>query len=116
MRFDAFSFGKIRIDGTTYDHDVVIVQGKVRKRRKKPSKKYRDEFGHTPLSIDEDIPWQCKRLVIGTGREGAMPVMEEVMRKARRRGIELFVGPTAQAIRILARRSRDTAAILHITC
>jgi len=116
MKFDAFSFGKIRIDDTTYEHDVVIEEGRIRKRRKKPSKKYRHEFGHTPLSIDEDIPWQCKRLVVGTGKEGAMPVMEDVMREARRRGIELFVGPTAQAIRILTRRSRDTAAILHITC
>jgi len=24
MRFEAFSFGSIRIDGTTYEHDVVI--------------------------------------------------------------------------------------------
>lgn len=28
MRFEAFSFGSIRIDGVTYDHDVVIDQGK----------------------------------------------------------------------------------------
>jgi hypothetical protein len=24
MRFEAFSFGSIRIDGVTYEHDVVI--------------------------------------------------------------------------------------------
>jgi hypothetical protein len=40
MRFEAFSFGSIRIDGTTYEHDVVIDHGQVRKRRKKPSKRF----------------------------------------------------------------------------
>jgi hypothetical protein len=26
------------------------------KRKKKPSKKFRDAFGHTPLSVEEEIP------------------------------------------------------------
>jgi hypothetical protein len=52
MRFEAFSFGSIRIDGLTYEHDIVIDRNQVRKRRKRPSKKFRDEFGHTPLSIE----------------------------------------------------------------
>jgi len=32
MRFEKFSFGSIRIDGVTYQHDVVIDRGDVRKR------------------------------------------------------------------------------------
>ena len=39
MRFEKFSFGSIRIDGVTHEHDVVIDRGQVRKRKKKPSKK-----------------------------------------------------------------------------
>jgi hypothetical protein len=81
MHFEGFSFGSIRIDGTTYEHDVVIDRGHIRKRNKKPSKKFRDTFGHTPLPVKEDIPWKCQRLVIGTGA-GALPVMEEVKRIA----------------------------------
>jgi hypothetical protein len=53
MRFEAFSFGSIRIDGVTYDHDVLIDHGEVSKRKKKPSKKFSDNFGHTPLSAEE---------------------------------------------------------------
>src|SRR5262252_1004319 len=79
MRFESFSYGSIRIDGVTYTHDVVIDHGRVRKRKKKPSKKFRDDFGHTPLSMEEDIPWKCLRLVIGTGT-GRLPVMDEVKR------------------------------------
>jgi hypothetical protein len=37
-RCEAFSFGSIRIDGVTYEHDVLIDRGHVRKRKKKPSK------------------------------------------------------------------------------
>ncbi|WP_137886176.1 MTH938/NDUFAF3 family protein [Pseudomonas sp. 2FE] len=115
MRFDAFSFGSISIDGVTYPHDVVLVHGQVRKRRKKPSKKFRDAFGHTPLSIEEDIPWDCRRLVIGTG-SGALPVMEEVRREAERRHVELVIVPTAEAIAKLKEAHDQTNAILHLTC
>ena len=41
-RVEAFSFGSIRIDGVTYEHDVLIDRGQVRKRKKKPSKKFRE--------------------------------------------------------------------------
>ena len=96
MRFEEFSFGSIRIDGVTYEHDVVIDRGKVEKRKKKPSKKFRKKFraafGHTPISIEEKIPWKCSRLVIGTGT-GALPVMKEVKQEAKRRKIKLTVLP-----------------------
>ena len=115
MRFEAFTFGSIRIDGVTYEHDVVIDRGQVRKRKKKPSKKFRDEFGHTPLSLEEKIPWQCRRLVVGTGT-GALPVMEELKREAKRRRIELLIVPTIKAIEVLERDATETNAVLHVTC
>ena len=115
MRFEKFSFGSIRIDGTTYEHDVIIDRGQVSKRKKKLSKKFRDTFGHTPLSVEEAIPWKCQRLVIGTGT-GALPVMEEVKQEAKRRKIKLFVLPTLEAIEVLKQNPGETNAILHVTC
>jgi hypothetical protein len=115
MRYEAFSFGSIRIDGTTYEHDIVIDRGEVHKRKKKPSKKFRDDFGHTPLSAEERIPWKCRSLVIGTGT-GALPVMDEVKQEAQRRKIELRILPTAQAIEMLKAAGLETNAILHVTC
>jgi hypothetical protein len=88
IHFEAFSFGSIRVDGVTYEHDVVIDRGRVRKRKKKPSKKFREAFGHTPLSVEEKIPWKCRRLVIGTGT-GALPVVDEVKKEARNRHVQL---------------------------
>src|SRR5438445_9383271 len=116
MRFEEFSFGSIGIDGVTYDQDVVIDRGEVRKRKKKPSKRFRDAFGHTPLSVEERIPWECRRLVVGTGAHGGLPVMEEVRREAAHRHVELLTLPTPKAIDALQTDHKDTNAILHVTC
>ena len=56
MDFGKFHFGGIEIDGVTYERDVVIDRGRICKRKKQPSKKFREEFGHTPLSVEEIAP------------------------------------------------------------
>ena len=116
MRFGRYEFGSIQIDDVTYERDVVIDRGTIRKRKKKPSRRFRSSYGHTPLSAAEDIPWKCRRLVVGTGAHGALPIMDDVEREARARHVELVVAPTAQAIENLARDSERTNAILHVTC
>jgi hypothetical protein len=115
MKFEGFSFGSILIDGVSYEHDVVIDRGEIRNRKKKPSKKFREAFGHTPLSLVEGIPWKCRRLIVGTGT-GALPVMKEVRVEAKRRKVELLIMPTEQAIELLKQDPPDTNAILHVTC
>lgn len=116
MKFGRFSFGSIEIDGTTYGHDVVIDHGRVRKRKKGPSKALRSSYGHTPLSAAEDIPWACRRLVVGSGAAGSLPVLDEVAEEAARRHVELVVLPTSEAIEELRAGAADTNAILHVTC
>ena len=116
MTIESTTFGTITIDGKTYEHDVVIDRNEIRKRKKKASQKFREEFGHTPLSAEEDIPWTCSQLVIGTGAYGRLPVMQEVRDKAERKKIKLLVLPTAEAIEILNRNPSDTNAVLHVTC
>jgi hypothetical protein len=116
VHFEQFSFGSIQIDGTVYEYDLVIDRGEVRKRKKKASKRYRDRLGHTPVSIEEKIPWRCRRLVVGTGAEGRLPVMPEVREDAQLRKVELIVLPTKDAIALLNRGDLHTNAILHVTC
>jgi hypothetical protein len=115
-RIDRFTFGSIRIDDVTYEHDVVIARGRVRKRKKKSSKPFRGAFGHTPVSTEENIPWDCRRLVVGTGADGALPVMDEVKQEAGRREVDLLIVPTSEAIRALQAEPKDTNALLHVTC
>ena len=116
MEIDKFSFGTIRIEGQLYERDIVIDHGEVRLRKKKPSKRFRGEFGHTPLSVEEKIPWKCRRLVIGTGAQGSLPVMPAVLEEARRRGVEVTAVKTAKAVELLRDAGDDTNAVLHITC
>jgi len=116
MRFDSFTFGAVQIEGVTYEHDLILDRGQIRKRNKKASKQYRDAYGHTPLTGKEDIPWRCDRLVVGTGADGGLPVTDEVRKEAHRRKVELLSLPTKDAIAILNRAGKDTNAILHVTC
>ena len=62
-----FSFGSVQIDGRTCEHDVVIDRGKIRKRKKKPSKQFGEQFGRACCPLRKTLPWKCSQLVIGTG-------------------------------------------------
>jgi len=76
----------------------------------------KEQFGHTPLSLKEDIPWNCQHLVIGTGLQGRLPVMEQVWTEARNRGVAITICTTPEAIEVLKTDPAETNAILHLTC
>ncbi len=117
MKARLVKFGEIEVEGKRYTHDVVIEGGKVRKRKKGPSKQFHEKFGHTPLSVGEEIPWGGKRLIVGTGAHGALPLMDEVLAEAKRRGIEVIAAPTLKACELLEEVKKGQAyAILHCTC
>ena len=117
MKARLVKFGEIEVEGKRYTHDVVIDGGRVRKRKKGASKQFREKFGHTPLSAEEKIPWGGKRLIVGTGAHGALPVMDEVLAEAKRRGIEVIAAPTLEVCKLLEEVKKGQAyAILHCTC
>ena len=114
MKVKNISFGSVTIDGEIYLKDVIIDNGRVKKRKKAESKKYSDRFGHTPLSPDENIPWNCKRLIVGAGHSPALPVMDEVRDIAVGKGVELVIMSTPEAIKHI--NDPHTNLILHLTC
>ncbi len=117
MKVEVLGFGEIEVDGERYDHDIVIAAGEVKKRKKSASKRFRDEYGHTPLSAEEDIPWGGRQLIVGTGVYGKLPILPAVEAEAKRRGIKLLAVPTDQACQLLGLIKRgETFAILHVTC
>src|SRR5207247_8185324 len=101
MKARLVKFGEIEVEGKRYTHDVVIEGGKVRKRKKGASKHFREKFGHTPLSAEEEIPWGGKRLLVGTGAHGALPVMDEVLAEEKRSGIEGFGVDSLEVSRLI---------------
>jgi hypothetical protein len=50
VQFTGYSFGSVRVDGVTYDHDLIIDRGKVRKRKKAASASSAARTG-TPRSL-----------------------------------------------------------------
>ena len=117
MKAKLIAFGEIEVQEERYDYDVVIDGGKVRKRKKGPSKQYRAEDGHTPLSMSEEIPWGGSQLIVGTGAYGRFLSCRRFDEEAERRGVKLVAVPTEEACRLLRDlKAKDAYAILHTTC
>ena len=117
MKMRMQTFGEIEVEGERYDYDLVIEQGGIRKRSKKPSKAYRARYGHTPLSAEEAIPWRGKKLFVGTGMYGKLPIMSELYATAEKKGIEVVARPTPEIYGMLQElKPKDINAILHATC
>ena len=117
MDIDYPGFGQIVVDGTTYDHDIVIESGVVRARDKTPSRRLKGQYGHTPLTSDEEIPWSGTRLIVGSGYSGRLPVLDDLSENASSRGVSLDVLPTSEACAVISTlRAEDVTAILHVTC
>ena len=110
-------FGKITVNGEILDHDIVMENGKARKRKKGNSRKQRPKYGHTPLTPKEAIPWDCKTLVVGTGMYGRLPIVPEFEEEAKRRGVKLVILKTKEAVNYyLEHFGPDINAVFHITC
>ena len=117
MKARWIEFGEIEIEGVRYAFDIVIEAGTVEKRKKKPSKAERGRFGHTPLTANERIPWGGRRLIVGTGQSGKLPIMPDVWAEAQRRGVEIVAVPTEEALRLLGDvEAKDAYAVVHFTC
>jgi hypothetical protein len=111
-------FGTVAFRGREYDHDIVIhTDGTVKKRKKKPSKAFRGEYGHTPLSEYELAFLADEKPVavyIGTGYQGALPLTPGA--QSLLAGYETHVLPTAELMAALEQEKRRIAAIVHVTC
>jgi hypothetical protein len=118
MKVELVEFGELEIEGAHYHKDVVIEGGLIRKRDKGPSKALMtNRWRHTPLTAAEEIPWGGRRLVIGTGAKGQLPIAAELRAEAERRGVVLEIMPTGDACRLLEGvDAADVYAILHVTC
>jgi hypothetical protein len=56
-------------------------------------------------------------LIVGTGANGSLPIMPEVLEEARRRGIDLTAIPTKDACQLIASLEQaEVYAVLHVTC
>jgi hypothetical protein len=111
-------FGWIERGGTRYEHDIVIhTDGSVSKRKKKLSKPYAGESGHTPLSAMELTFLEEERpavVYIGTGQYGDLPLTPDATAL-----LKLYapvIRPTPDILPLIDAEQRTCAAVLHVTC
>ena len=56
MKARLVKFGVMEVEGKRYTHDVVIEGGKVRKRKKGPSKQFREAFAIRRFRLRKKFP------------------------------------------------------------
>ena len=117
-QIDKTSFGQITINGETYDHDILIrLNGEVKKRKKKLSKKYYGS-SHT-ISLEEaEYVYEkgAQKLLIGSGQTGMVKLSEEAADYFNKKscGVELI--PTGSAVNEWNVKKGSVIGLFHITC
>jgi hypothetical protein len=113
MHIDSYSFGRMVIDGASYEDDVILLPSGVR-----PG--WWRVQGHEVSMYDIANIFAAgpDRIIIGTGASGVCQVLDEVVAACHAQKIELIVKPTPEAVveyNMLTDRSR-TACAFHLTC
>ncbi len=114
MHIDSYQFGRIVINQTSYDHDVIVFGDSVQ------SNWWREQ-GHA-LSVDDlktVIEAAPSVLVVGCGASGMMRIPEKTRRFIEQQGIELQAFDTGEAVKRfneLSQAGKNVVAALHLTC
>jgi len=107
-----YSFGKIIIDGKSYEVDTMILPGKGIQR-------WRMHTNHSiqPVDIGSIDGVTGKTVIIGTGASEGSGVKKESVDLIRSMGIELHMLNTYEAVRLFNKLPKKSlAAFFHINC
>ncbi len=118
MEIERTTFGTITIDGTTYDHDVVIrLSGEVVKRKKKLSKKY---YGTSHILSKDEAKFVfedgCDELIVGSGQMDNVRLSPEAEAYLAKRHCRVLLLPTPEAIRAFNASPQNKIGLFHVTC
>jgi hypothetical protein len=111
-RLQDYSFGRILVDGAEHDRDVIVLPGRV------VANWWRRD-GHSLAledlrEVEDELP---EKLILGTGAHGQLRPPAAVLEELERRGIDVEVLRTGDAVRRYGELDeRRTAAALHLTC
>jgi hypothetical protein len=111
-RLEHYGFGHLTVDGEEQTGDVIVLPDRV------VTDWWRRD-GHSLVMEDleevaEELP---ERLLVGTGAHGRLKPDPSVIEELERRGVDVEVLHTDQAVRRYGELDeRRTAAALHLTC
>jgi hypothetical protein len=119
-RIDNTEFGSITVEGTVFDHDVIIrADGQVKKRKKKLSKAV---YGTSHMmSLQEaEYVWEqgagpdC--LIVGSGQYGNVELSLEAAAYLERRRCPVVLLPTPKVIDVWNQAKGRAVGLFHVTC
>jgi hypothetical protein len=117
-RIDGTRFGSITIEEEAFEHDVMIgLEGQVEKRKKKLSKAV---YGTSHVVSQDEAKriYQrgAERLIIGTGKSGLVELSGKAAAYFRRKGCQVELLPTKQAIKSWNEAKGNVIGLFHVTC
>lgn len=116
IRIEKYEFGKMVINGKTYNRDVVVTtEGVVEPNwwRKEGHKLYLEDVKEY---LDRYNP---EMLIVGTGYHGFVKVQEDLVRYVKEKNIDMVAVPTETAVKLFnkcAETGRKIMGAFHLTC
>lgn len=111
-RLENYSFGRVTADGSEQTRDLIVLPDRV-----VTDWWRRDGHSLAMEDLDEVAGELPARLVLGCGAHGRLEPDPAVVAELERRGVEVEVLRTDQAVeRYNELDERTTAAALHLTC
>ncbi|MCC7576327.1 MAG: hypothetical protein KK926_05780 [Methanomethylovorans sp.] len=115
---DATEFGSITVEGVTFEKDIIIrLDGNVRKRKKKLSRKV---YGTSHIISQKEAKHVfdkgAEKLIIGSGQEGMVKLSEQASDYFSKKGCEVELIPTPEAIKKWNEAKGKVIGLFHLTC
>jgi hypothetical protein len=117
-RIDQTAFGSITIEGTLFEHDVIIrLGGQVKKRKKKLSRAIYGTSHIISLAEARQVYEEgTERLIIGTGQYGNVRLSDEAVEYFKRKHCDVDLLPTPAAIQTWNEAEGAVISLFHVTC
>jgi len=111
-------FGSITIEGTHFEHDVIIrLNGQIKKRKKKLSKAVYGTSHVVSLAEAKHVYEKGgKHLLIGTGQYGNVTLSDEAADYFERKQCQVTLLPTHEALNVWNESSEVLIGLFHVTC
>jgi hypothetical protein len=111
-------FGSITVDGTSFNHDILInLAGQIKKRKKKLSKQI---YGtsHTLSLAEAEHVYQdgAQQIILGSGQFDQCRLSDEAESFFKQKDCEVNILPTPEAINAWNQAQGQVIGLFHITC
>jgi hypothetical protein len=117
-RIDRTAFGSITIEGTEFEHDVIIrLTGRLEKRKKKLSKAVYGTSHIISLAEAEHVFEKgAERFIVGAGQSGLVKLSDEAVDYFKRKDCQVELMSTPRAIEAWNEAQGAVIGLFHVTC